>query len=63
MNTNDLNDLIRLAQVLKVRCGLLADELAKNKRGPQAGRARKAGDQVRDAERKLASILTDILKP
>lgn len=61
MNTDSINDLIRLAQVLKVRCGILADDLAKNKRGPLAGRARKAGDQAQDAERKLASILSDIL--
>lgn len=61
MNTSDISDLIRLAQVLKVRCDLLANELVKNKRGPQAARARKASDDALFAERKLVSILNDIL--
>lgn len=61
MSTDELNALIRLAQVLKMRCGLLANDLVKAKRGPQAGRARKAGEEAREVERKLASILSDIL--
>ncbi len=63
MSTDEINNLIRMAQVLKVRTGFLADELAKNKRGPEAGSARKASDLAREVEAKLSSILIKILSP
>ncbi len=61
MNTDEISQLIRMAQVLKVRSGLLADELAKAKRGPQSGAALNASDCAFNAEKKLNRILTDIL--
>jgi len=61
INTDEINDLIRIAQVLKMRCGLLADELAKKKRGPLSGAAINASDSARASELKLAHILREIL--
>lgn len=61
MNTDEISQLISLAQVLKVRTRLLADELSKTQRGPQSGAALNASDCATDAEKKLSQILTDIL--
>ncbi len=61
MNTDEISQLIRIAQVLKVRSRLLADELAKAKRGPQSGAALNASECAADAEKKLSKVLTDIL--
>lgn len=61
MDTTDLNQLIRMAQVLKVRTRLLHTELVKAKRGDLAGSALNASDLAEDTEEKLICILQDIL--
>lgn len=63
MDTTDLNQLIRLAQVLTVRCRLLSHELEKAERGPQSKAALKAADFAAQAEAKLNRIMQDILAP
>lgn len=58
-NNDDLNQLVRLAQVLKMRAELLASELAA-KHGPLSAKARKASDLACQAERKLIDILDSL---
>jgi hypothetical protein len=61
INAADLESLIRMAQVLKMRAGFLADDLVQAKRGNLAGSARRASSLAHDTEKKLNSILTAIL--
>ncbi len=61
MNTDEIEQLIRMAQVLKVRSRMLSHELAKAKHGPQSSRATQVHYLAQDAEDKLTAILEDVL--
>lgn len=61
MTTDEIDKLIRMAEVLKVRSNLLASELAKSKRGPQAARAQNVSTLADNSAQMLKSILRDIL--
>ena len=61
MNLEEIEQLIRMAQVLKVRARMLSSELAKAKHGPQSSRATQVHYLAENAEQKLASILEDVL--
>lgn len=61
--TDDLTQLIRMAQVLKMRTGLLADELGRLSYGPEAGSARRAADDAQSAEKRLIQIADSLNRP
>ena len=60
MNPDDLKQLIRMAQVLRVRINLLADEIGA-KHGPQAGILRIASDEAHQVESRLARVSNHLM--
>lgn len=57
---DNLNSPICMAKVLRMRCCILAGDLAKNGRGPQSSRAQLAADDALEVERRLLSISSDL---
>lgn len=56
MNTEELSQLIRMAQVLKIRCNMLYGELKRTNNDAQATAVREAHQDANNCESRLIRI-------
>lgn len=63
MNLDELDQLIRMAQVLKSRCRLLAADLKRTKQDTEAQRAHDAVHDVNNVEARLIQIVDSLTRP
>lgn len=61
MKPEEIEQLIRMAQVLKSRARLLSADLSMAKHGPQSSIATQVAYLAEESEKKLNRILSDVL--